>query len=276
MAWYKPWTWGDESNSTKEQRSDLRNQANQADAFRDYATTSAGALGTEAGQLREALRRRAEGKDSLSAEQLRQGLQQQYALQRSMAASASPQNAAMAARTAMMNTNRAATGMAGNAAMAGIQERLQAEKALQDMILGQRQQDIQASLGAGQNAIGALTGYKPEGSFIDKWGPAIAGGLGYATKSDRRAKTDIKDGDAHATKALEKLGSYDYRYKDERDGKGEQFGVMAQDLEDAGLGHAVINTSKGKYVDGGKLSTSNTALVAALARRVKKLEEGKK
>lgn len=188
MSWYKPWTWGDESQSAKDQRSDLRNQANQADSFRDYATTSVGALGTEAGALREALRRRAAGQDSLSAEQLRQGLGQQLAMQQSMAAGASPANQAMAARTAMMGANRAATGMAGNAALAGIQERSAAEKALQDMILGQRQQDIQASLGSSQNAIGALTGYKPEGSFLDKWGGAISGGLGYLAQRDKEKK----------------------------------------------------------------------------------------
>src|SRR5262245_44774454 len=43
----------------------------------------------------EMLRRRARGADSLSAEQLRQGLQQIGAQQRSFAASAAPGNAAM-------------------------------------------------------------------------------------------------------------------------------------------------------------------------------------
>lgn len=186
MAWYKPWTWGDESQSAKDQRGALNNQANQADSFRDYATTSAGALGTEAGALREAMRRRAAGQDSMVNEQLRQGLQQQFAAQQSAAAGAAPNNSAMAARSAMMNMGRAQSNMAGQAAMAGIAERSAAEKALADAILQQRQQDVQASLGAGQNAIGALTGAKPEGSFIDKLGGAISGGAGLFARGGKK------------------------------------------------------------------------------------------
>jgi hypothetical protein len=269
MAWYNPTTWGDESDSAKAQRSDLNNQANQADAYRDYSTTSVGALGSELGQDRQRMRDRAMGKDSLSAEQLRQGLQQQYAMQRSMAASASPANAAMASRTAMMNANRAATGMSGNAAMAGIQERMAAEKQLADMLLQQRQQDVQASLGSSQNAINATTGQKAEGSFIDKWGGAISAGV---AKSDERSKTDIQDGDDHANNATASIDAHTFRYKDEKHGKGKQFGVMAQALEKAGLGHAVIDTPDGKYVHGGKLATSNTAMIAAMGRRLAKLE----
>lgn len=180
MSWYKPWTWGDESDSAKDQRGDLKNQADQADSFRDYLTTSSGALGTEATGMRDMLRRQAQGQDSLSAEQLRQGLQQQQASQMSMAAGASPQNAAMGARTAMMQMGRNQATMNGQAAMAGIAERQAALKAWQDAILQQRQQDIQGSLGAGANAINATTGQKAEGSTLDKWGGAVSAGLGYA------------------------------------------------------------------------------------------------
>ncbi len=186
MAWYKPWSWGDESDSAKQQRGELQNQANQADSFRDYTSTSAGALGTELGADRERMRRRALGQDSLSAEQLRQGLQQQQSAQMSMAAGASPQNSAMAARTAAMMTGRNQAQMSGQAALAGIQERMSAEKQLSDMLLQQRQQDVQGTLGAGQNAINALSGQKPEGSWLDKWGGAIAAGAGYASGGGKK------------------------------------------------------------------------------------------
>lgn len=179
MAWYKPWTWGDESDSAKLQRSDLKNQADQADAFRDATTGNYHGLSREGADAREMLRRQAMGQDSLSAEQLRQGLQQQFAQQRSFAASASPANQAMAARNAMMNMGRAATGMSGQAALAGIQERAAAQKALADAIAQARQQDLQGTLGAQQNAISATTGQKPEGSTLDKWGGAFSAGLGY-------------------------------------------------------------------------------------------------
>lgn len=177
MAWYDPRTWGDESDSQKEQRSDLRNQANQSDALREYATTGFGSLGTEGDQMRGLLRDQATGKTSLSAEQLRQGLQQQMGMQQSMAAGATPQNAAMAARTAAMGMGRAQATMNGQAAMAGIAERQAAAKAWADALLQQRQQNMQAALGSSQNAIGALSGYKPEGSTLEKWGGAISSGL---------------------------------------------------------------------------------------------------
>ncbi len=180
MSWYKPWTWADESQSQKDQRGDLQNQANQADSFRDFATSGFGAMTTEAAGARDQLRRQAMGESSLSSEQLRQGLGQQLAQQRSMAASASPQNAAMAARTAANNMGRASYGMSGQAAMAGIAERNAAAKAWSDAILQQRGQDLQGTLGAQQNAQSALTGQKPEGSWLDKWGGAASAVAGYA------------------------------------------------------------------------------------------------
>lgn len=190
MSWYNPgswnwgkanpFNWGDESESAKAQRGDLKNQADQADAFRDQAQAGYGSLTTEAGGMRDMLRRQATGENSLSAEQLRQGLQQQQASQMSMAAGAAPQNAAMAARTGAIQMGRNQATMAGQAAMAGIAERQAALKAWQDAILEQRRQDASTALGAGQNAINATTGQKAEGSTLEKWGGAVSAGLGYA------------------------------------------------------------------------------------------------
>jgi hypothetical protein len=164
----------DESESAKEQRANLNNQGGMASEFADIGQQNYGQLTAEAAALREAMRRRASGQDSLSAEQLRQGLQQQVAQQRSMAAGAAPQNAAMASRNAMNNMARASAGMSGNAAMAGIQERAAAEKALADLMIQQRGQDVNVALGSRQNAISGFGGVKPEGSLLDKWGPAFA------------------------------------------------------------------------------------------------------
>lgn len=279
MAWYEyggnfnPINWGDESESAKKQREDLGNQANQADAFRAQATTGFGALGSEGNQMRGLLRDQATGKTSLSGEQLRQGLMQQQAMQQSMAAGASPQNSVMAARTAALGMGRNASAMNGQAAMAGIAERQAAAKAWSDAIMAQRQQDMQASLGSSQNAINALTGQKAEGSWMDKYGAAAAGAAATAAKSDARAKEDIAPADDVARETLEQIGAYTYRYKDEADGKGQQFGVMAQELERAGLAHVVIDTPDGKFIDGAKLETTNLALIASLARRVAELEK---
>lgn len=272
MAWYKPWTWGDESSSSKDKREDLNNQGAMSSIFADQGQEQYGALG---GQLREQadyLRQQAAGKNSISAEQLRQGLQQNLAGQRSIAASASPANAAMAARSMAGNSARLGYGMSGQAATAGLQERQQAQQALAELLLRQRQQEQAVALGSRQNATTAYGGTTPEGSTLDKWGNAVVAGFGVASKSDKRAKTEIEDGDAKARRVVEGLKAYSYKYKDARDGKGEQFGPMAQDMEAAGLGHAVINTPGGKMVHGAKAALSGLALTAALARRVAKLE----
>lgn len=182
MPWYKPWSWGDESKSQTDQRGQLVGQGNEAAGLANSATDDYRTLGGEAGGERDYLRQLASGQQSVSAEQLRQGLQQNLAGQRSLAAGAAPQNAAMAARTAAIQSGRIGSGMAGQQAVAGLQERQMAHQQLIDAIMKQRQQELQATLGSRQSAIGAYGGYKPEGSFLDKWGNAIAAGAAIATK----------------------------------------------------------------------------------------------
>jgi Chaperone of endosialidase len=266
----------EDSESKQQQRANLFQQGAKADNFAEFGQNSYGAMTNESTAARDRLRQLAEGKDSLSAEQLRQGLQQNYAAQRSMAAGAAPQDAGMAARTAAMQMGRMGAGMSGQAAMAGIAERQAAQKALMDSILQQRQQDAQVALGSRQNSISGYGGITPEQSLLDKWANPAAAGLGVITKSDRRAKEDIQGGDAKAKKITDGLRAFSYKYKDSRDGSGEQFGIMAQDLESKGLGHAVIDTPKGKYVDGAKAATASLGLVAALGKRVSDLEKRKK
>jgi hypothetical protein len=99
-----------------------------------------------------------------------------------MQASASPGNAAMAARMASQNAARLGYGMSGQAATAGIQERMAASQAYNDAIARQRAMELQQALGSRQNATAAYGGVTPDKSFIDKWGPAIIGGIGAATK----------------------------------------------------------------------------------------------
>ncbi len=189
-----------------------------------------------------------------------------------MAAGASPQNQAMAARTGAMNMQRASTGMAGQSALAGIQEQRSAQDALMQSIMAQRGQDMTGALGSRGNAVNAYQVVKPEKSDMEKYGSAVGSGLSMIAMSDKRLKTEIEDGDAKAKSATEKLKAYSYKYKDEKHGKGDQFGPMAQDLEEAGLGHAVIDTPDGKAVHGAKAALSGIALTAALAKRVAKLE----
>jgi hypothetical protein len=192
-----------------------------------------------------------------------------------MAAGAAPQNAASAARTAAIQSGRQDAGLAGQQAVAGLAERNQAQTQYTGALQGYGAQALQASQGARGQALqgyGAQNAGAPEKSNIDKYGNAIVGGLG-AIFSDRRLKTDVKEGDDDANKMLDALKSYSYRYKDEdKLGAGKRTGVMAQDLERGGMAHAVVDTPGGKMVDSGHLSTANTAMIAALHKRLKLIE----
>lgn len=268
------------ADAERKRKEMLYGQAGRAGAFASRGERGFNQLGTQGNEALAGLRATAMGQNSVSAEQLRQGLAQNLANQQSMAAGASPNNAAMAARTAAIQSGRLGAGLAGQQAVAGLQERNQAQQQYAALLEALRQQELQAALQARQNALmgyGAQNAGTPEKSFIEKWLPVVEDGAAAIakTKSDRRAKTDIRNADDHASKAASSLGAYLYKYKDERDGKGQQFGVMAQELERAGLGHAVIDTPNGKMVHGAKLATSTAAMVGSLARRLAKLEDAK-
>ena len=178
MSWYKPWTWGDESDSAKQKRNNQDYQGQEASGFANEGQDAYTGMRAEGAGIRDMLRKQATGETSLSSEQLRQGLQQNLAAQRSMQASASPQNAAMAARLGMNNAARLGYGMSGQAATAGIQEREAGARALADAYNQQRALELQQALQSRGNATAAYGGVKPEGSFIDKWGNAIVGAIG--------------------------------------------------------------------------------------------------
>lgn len=267
----------------------LYEQAQKAGQFGDIAEGNYNRGTIQGLTALNALQGQAMGQNSVSAEQLRQTLQQQVAQQRSLAAGASPQNAAMAARTAAIQTGRLSAGAAGQQALAGLQERNQAWQQYGGLAGQMRGQDINAALGSRGTATqgyGAGNAGTPEKSWLEKYGPALQGGLsavtstskppgmapGTYTMSDRLLKTDIRDGAPDANKAIEGLRAYAYKYKDPQYGAGPQVGVMAQDLEKAGLRQAVVDTPAGKAIDPGKLSGANTAMIAALGRRVAELE----
>lgn len=260
----------------KKRRALLFQQAAQSEQFANQGQGGFTQLGQQGNANIAGLQRLASGQDSIAAEQLRQGLQQNLAAQQSMAAGASPQNAAMAARTAAIQSARLGAGLSGQQAIAGLQERAQAQGQLANAIQGLRGQDLQAALQGRQSAIAGYGGYNtpmtPEKSFLEKYGPAIQSGISAAAMSDRRAKKGIRDGEVDAAKALAGLKAYSFEYKDEKHGKGRRTGVMAQDLERAGLKHAVIDTPGGKMVHGAQLATSLAAMMPVISKRLDRLE----
>lgn len=286
-----PWTWPGQvasrfkkdtqpgglfgpSKDQAEIRALQKEQATAANQFAGRGEAGYGGMTAEMQAQRDYLGRLARGEESLSREQLRQGLDQNRAAQQSFVASAAPRDAGMAAITGANNMGRLGYGMSGQAAMAGIAERQAANQALANMNLAQRGQDMGVALGSRQNANAALGMYKPEPGTMEKASSflPILGGL----FSDKDLKTDIKKGDDDANRAIKSLKAFAYSYKDQRLGKGKQVGIMAQDLEKAGLGHTVFDTPIGKAVDGGKLAGANTAMLAALGKRIAKLESKKK
>lgn len=262
----------------KQRKAQLQRQASEAGLFADESQQGVRALGGEASAERQALRDLAAGKNSVVTEQLRQANQQLIAGQNSIAAGAAPRDQAMSARTAAIQSGRIGSGMAGQAATAQLQEQQNARSALRDMIMQQREQDLRAALGSRQTAVQGYGGNAPpapEKSWMEKYGPAAMGAAGMIF-SDERLKEDIEDGDKDADRALAGLRAVRFKYKDQRHGAGPRVGILAQDLERAGLKHAVIETPEGKAIHGGHLAASNTAMLARLGARISKLEKGSK
>lgn len=263
------------SDSTRQNL--LAQQGGLSGQFADQSQQNYNALGQQANQGLANLYAQSQGQNSVSALQLQQGLQQNLAAQQAQAASASPQNSAMAARTAAIQSGRLGSGLAGQQAVAGLQERNQAAQQYSQQLSALRGQDLNAALSARQNAesgYGAGNTGAPQKSWSETYGPAIIAGA--SAVSDERLKTKVKDGSKAARNALEGLSAHTFAYKNEaKHGRGKQLGVMAQDLERAGLGHAVMNTPHGKMVHGAKLATSLAAMMPGLDARLSKLE-GKK
>lgn len=151
-------------------RTGLNQNAQQAGQFANQAGRNYGANQRGLNDSIAALRATANGQNSVSAEQLRQGNQQALSGQRSFAASASPQNAAMAARTGAMQMGRLNSALAGQQAVAGLQERNQAQQALGQLQLGQSGQNLQGTLGgygASNQAYGTALG-TPEKNWLER------------------------------------------------------------------------------------------------------------
>ncbi len=261
----------------KERRRLLFEQAAKSGGFADQGQTGFGQLGQQGNANIAGLQRLANGQDSITAEQLRQGLAQNQAQQMSMAAGASPQNAAGAARLAAIQMGRQGAALSGQQAIAGLQERAQAQGQLASAIQGLRGQDLQAALQGRQSAIAGYGGYNtpltPEKSWLEKYGPMIQGGISSAAAmSDRRTKKNVRDGSIDAAKALKGLKSYSFEYKDERHGTGRRPGIMTDDLKRAGLGHTVIATPEGEAVHGAHLATSLAAMMPVISKRLDRLE----
>jgi hypothetical protein len=171
--------------------------------------------------------------------------------------------------------------------MAGIAERQAATQSLGNMIIGERGNELNATNTARGQAMGGFNSIAggarsdlaaeeaKNQAARDRTMGMLQGGInaGIMAFSDRRLKTGIADGGKDADDFVKGLRAYRYRYTDEKHGKGEQLGIMAQDLERTRLGkQAVIDTPAGKAVHGAKLAGA----LAAVTARLGELEGGRK
>jgi len=129
----------------------------------------------------------------------------------------------------------------------------------------------QAQLAADQEALRVNSNLQAQIGAQNSKDKGLGGILGLASgmiASDINLKTDIREAD----ESLLDMDPFLYSYIDDKWGKGEFLGFMAQDLEKTSARGAVIDTPEGKMVDTGRLSLANTAGLSLLNTKIKKLQ----
>jgi hypothetical protein len=158
MAWYNPADWLSNKDEIQDNRGDFKldwagpRQDRLINRYKEFAARGApqvgesGFRGDQAAQV-DRLTRRARGQDSVTGLQLRQAMGQGLAQQRALAASARPGQGALAARMAAQNAGTLTQGLAGQAALARMQEQRDVESQLAGVVQGARGQDYQYGFG---------------------------------------------------------------------------------------------------------------------------------
>jgi hypothetical protein len=135
----------------------------------------------------------------------------------------------------------------------------------------------QQSALAQQQAAQAAASSQQQAGMMSGIATLGAAALPILAASDVNLKKDIKDGKKSIGEFLNNLKSHDYKYKDEKYGKGPQTSVMAQDLEKSEIGKkAVIETPEGKLVDYTKLLPAMLAGLSDSHREIMDLKEALK
>lgn len=109
-------------------------------------------------ELAGILKERADGRNLLSTELLRQGADRNIKQQMAMAAGARPGQVGMAMRGAAQNVGAINSGLAGQQTIAGLQEQAQAQGLLSGVLQGGRGQDLQFDAQRDATMLGATGG----------------------------------------------------------------------------------------------------------------------
>ncbi len=146
--------------------------------------------------LVERLRNQMGGADSLAQLQLRNATDQNIAQQRSLAASANPQNAAMMQRLAAQNIGKMNQGLGQQAAQLGIQERNAAANALAGVAGQARGQDLQhnqfnTQAQLQQTGLNDQASIATRGQELANAGMRQQGNMGYESNQTMRRGQDL-------------------------------------------------------------------------------------
>lgn len=210
--------------------------------------------------------------DSLAQQQLQQATDQNIAQQRALASSARGVNMGLAQRLAQTGAGQAQQQLAGQSAIARLQEQQGAQNMLGNVLgqgrsgdinvgqLGvmQRGQDIQNQQALNQQELEwakALRGLNSGGSGggVMSGIGGILGGIG-SIFSDEDLKENITIGNDKIADFLDKIKAHEFNYKNPSlDGSGKKFGPMAQEIEKSEVGKSFIEeTPRGKMVNYGQ------------------------
>lgn len=242
--------------------------------------------------LTEQLRKRAYGETpSLSKMQILQQEDRLNKQARGAVAGLRGRGGALGTRSLLQNKAQIGQALAREAGIQGLQERIGYEQALGSAIGAQRATDLGVAESDRQSASNLEQLRANQNAALNQVNQAafatsqqnrsqLIGGLGTALTglvSDKNSKKDIKSEKNFSKDFLDKLKAVSYEYKDKKDGKGQQVGILAQDLEKAGPAgkQMVVDTPEGKYVDSAKGFGAVLAAMADFNERMKKLENTK-
>lgn len=145
---------------------------------------------------------------------------------------------------------------------------------------------LASSMGAAMSDEDNKVGIEPAYEVEDRHDMAIGSGrltdklwaMSGKTHSDKNSKKDVGSS-SEPLRMLDDLVSYRYRYRDPNEpgaAHGQQFGIMAQDLEKSEAGRSVVrDTPSGKMVDTNHLTLINTAALADMQREIEALRAGR-
>lgn len=191
-------------------------------------------------------------------------------------------NAALAGRQAAQQQAETAQQAARQSAEIKVQEQLGARQQLGQALQAQRGQDIGVAE-SDRASLQQLEQLRIEQETAQRAarGAAISGlasGGSALAASDENIKKDIKDADEDKISSfLEALSAKQFKFKDGERGDGEQFGILAQDLEKSEIGKELVEEEEGvKKFSIEKAIGASLAAQSSFAKRLKGIEEALK